>query len=163
MSHVATIEIEIKDLAALKQAAADLGLEFREGQKTCRRHSLVLGDIPAGFTKDEMSRCEHAISPGDEKLTYQEGPLAGRTYPVQPYEIGVSKRRDGKPGYILMWDDYCRGFGLMDKVGQNAQKLVQRYAVNVAKRAAAKQGYHCKEIAQKDGTIQLEATRRPGR
>ncbi len=44
MSHVATIEIQIKDLAALKQAAKDLGLEFRENQKTYRWYGYSVGD-----------------------------------------------------------------------------------------------------------------------
>ncbi len=37
MSHVSKIELEIKDLEALKAACQRLGVKFREGQKTRRK------------------------------------------------------------------------------------------------------------------------------
>jgi hypothetical protein len=164
MSHVATIEIEIKDLAALEAAAHDCGLVFKRNQKTYRWYGRSVGDypIPAGFTAEELGTCEHAIGFESDKGRPIEvdGEIVDFTCP--PYEIGVVPRRDGKPGYALLWDFFCGGFGLEAAVGVKAQKLVQRYAVQVAKRTAQKQGYACREAVKEDGTVQLELTRRAG-
>lgn len=164
MSHVATIEIQIKDLAALKQAAKDLGLEFRENQKTYRWYGYSVGDypLPAGFTEAELGKCEHALSLGDAHRTFTVG-SGTHNYGAPPYEVGITRRKDGKPGYVLLWDFWNHGLGLEDVVGKNAEKLVQRYAVNVAKNKVKAQGYAVTEARKQDGTVVLQAVRRPGR
>ena len=110
MSHVARIDMEIKDLTALKAAAKLLGMEFLEGQTTYRWYGRHVGDysLPEGFKASDLGKCEHAIGiPNDKKA----------------YEIGVVKRRDGKEGYTLLWDFWAGGYGLEAKVGKDGNKL----------------------------------------
>ena len=146
MSHVASIELEIKDLSALHRAAQTLGLEFRTGQKTYRWYGVSVGDfpLPEGFAAGELGQCEHALS-------VKDNPGA--------YEIGVVKRRDGKPGYTLLWDFFSGGYGLQDKVGINASKLKQRYQVEVFRREMAKKGMHVTERIDANGKLRVEAVK----
>ena len=44
MSHVTVIQIELKDLEALKFVCEQLGLEFREHQQTYRWYGTHIGD-----------------------------------------------------------------------------------------------------------------------
>ena len=69
MSHISKIEIEIQSLADLKEACRELGLEFRENQKTYRCY---------GATNEETGEgtCDHAIK-----------------VPKAKYEIGIVKKR----------------------------------------------------------------------
>ena len=146
MSHIATVDVHITDLAALKAACAALGLEFREGKQSFRWYGKVVGDapLPAGFTAAEMGQCESAISLRDNP---------------QAYEVGVVKRRDGKPGYTLMYDNWHGGFGLEAVIGAQAGKLRQQYAAQVAERQARKQGYRVSQSLQTDGSLRLVCTR----
>src|SRR5690349_5684210 len=128
MSHVATVEVHIQDLVALKAAAAALGLEFVEGQTTFKWYGQHVGDypLPKGFRVRDMGRCEHTIRlPNDPNA----------------YEVGVVRRRDGNPGYLLMYDFWQGGFGLEAAIGHQATKLKQRYAAEVAAKQARKQGF----------------------
>jgi hypothetical protein len=146
MSHVSTVEIEIKDVPALAAACSAMGLELVLDQKQYRWFGEHVGDypIPDGFTKDDLGRCEHAIRiPGDGKA----------------YEIGVVKRRDGKPGYVLMWDFWAGGYGLQDKVGKDCGRLAQEYAAQVAIKKAKLQGFNVQRKQLEDGRVQLVCVR----
>ena len=149
MSHVATVDVHITDLAALKAACEVLGLEFREGKQTFRWYGRVVGDapLPMGFTAAEMGQCEHAVG------------LYGQTDNPQAYEVGVVRRRDGKPGYTLMYDNWNGGFGLEEKIGRAAGKLKQQYAAQVAANQARKQGYRVSQSLQSDGSLRLVCMR----
>lgn len=122
MSHVSTIELEIKDLEALKAACQRLGYEFRAGQTTYRWYGRFVGDypLPAGYKVEDLGRCTHAIR-----------------VPGADYEIGVVTR-DGKT--TLLWDFFRPG-GLEAVIGQGGAKLKQVYAAEATKRAARKAGY----------------------
>lgn len=143
MSHVAQIDLEIRDLEALEAAARSLGLELVRGRTAYRWYGRHVGDypLPAGFTKDDLGRCDHAIRiPGDDRA----------------YEIGVVRRRDGRPGYVLLWDCWQGGYGLEERVGAGAARLKQAYALEAAKRAAWRAGHRVLgEIRKADGTIVL--------
>jgi hypothetical protein len=143
MSHVATIELEVRDLEALKAACQTLGLEFVAGQRTYRWYGRHIGDypLPRGFSVEDLGKCDHAIRvPGN----------------AQAYEIGVVKRRDGRPGYVLLWDFWLGGYGLQEKVGEGAHKLRQAYAVEAAKRAAKQAGHRfLGQSTRPDGTVIL--------
>jgi uncharacterized protein DUF1257 len=146
MSHVATIDIEIRDLDALQEACGRVGLELVRDQKTYRWYGVHAGDypVPAGFAVEDLGQCEHAVRiPGD----------AGA------YEIGVVKRRDGRPGYTLIWDFWCGGWGIEAKAGRDCNKLRQAYALVVAKRAALKQGFSVSEQRVADGSYVLRCAR----
>ena len=139
MSHVAKIEIEIRDLDALRAACTRLGFEFREDQKTYAWYGLWASDtpMPEGFQVEDMGKCEHAIR-----------------VPGASYEVGVVPRRDGRSGYTLMWDYYRYG-GLAEVLGQGAGKLKQAYGIEAARRAARRAGHSCIEQAREDGSVVL--------
>jgi hypothetical protein len=146
MSHIATVDVHVTDLAALKAACAELGIEFREGQQTFRWYGAYLGGypLPEGFTAADMGKCEHAIG------------IPGNTH---AYEVGVVRRRDGKPGYHLMYDFWRGGFGLEEQIGTQAGKLRQQYAAQVAANQARKQGYRVTQSLHADGSLRLVCTR----
>jgi hypothetical protein len=146
MSHVVSISLEISDLEALAAAAKSLGLELARGQTTYRWYGRSVGDypLPKGFTAVDMGKCEHALRiPNDPRA----------------YEIGVVRRRDGRPGYTLMWDFWQGGFGMEAKVGRNADRLKQAYATEVTRRYWKRKGYRVSETRKEDGTVVLRAVR----
>jgi hypothetical protein len=116
MSHVTVIKVEIKNLEALQQAAEAIGLEFRKNQKNYNWYGRSVGDypLPAGFTTEDLGKCDHALG-------IPNNPSA--------YEIGVVER-DGK--YLLVWDFWNGGFGLQDVVGNDCCNLTDKYAETVA-------------------------------
>lgn len=140
MSHVAKIEIEIKDLEALDAACRRIGCTLVRSQTSYAWFGRHVGDypLPEGFAVEELGRCEHAIK-----------------VPGASYEVGVVKRRDGRPGYTLLWDFWPSG-GLRAKLGADGCKLVQAYGVEAATRAARRQGYHVTETTKEDGTVVLK-------
>lgn len=143
MSHVAKIEVEIKDLAALKATAARLGLELMEGQTAYKWYGRSVGDtkLPEGFKANELGQCEHAIR------------VVGNP---NAYEIGVVRRRDGGEGYTLLWDSWSGGYGLVEKVGAKAEKLTQGYGVEVATRIAQRKGFRVvSSSVRQDGKVEL--------
>ena len=130
MSHVTKIDVELKDLEALNVACQELGLELRLHQTTYKWFGSYVGDssLPAGFTKKELGHCEHAI--------VVKG--AG----TSTYEIGLVTRRDGKPGFTLLKDDWQGGYGLLEKIGgKTAEKLLGEYKIQAALRLARKHGF----------------------
>ncbi len=143
MSHITEVDCEIRSLEALKRAAKKLGLTFYENQKTYRWYGRSVGNypLPQGFTTNDLGKCDHAIGiDGDD----------------QAYQIGIVGRRDGKDGYILHFDFWNRGYGIQDLVGDNASKLVDWYAAEVAKEEAESLGYSMvSEKVLEDGTIEL--------
>lgn len=140
MSHIAKIEIEVRDLDALEAACRRIGCEFVRAQLAYRWYGRSVGDypLPAGFSVEDLGKCEHAIQ-----------------VPGARYEIGVVTRRDSRPGYALLWDSYSAG-GLERVLGQSARKLVQAYGIEAATRAARRQGYSVTETVQPDGAVLLK-------
>ena len=61
MSHVSTINVEIRDLEALKEACKVLGLEFKEGQKTYKWFGRHVGDYC--FHPDTQILTENGLKP----------------------------------------------------------------------------------------------------
>lgn len=144
MSHVTTIELEIQDLEALKDTCKMMGLEFVANQQTFRWYGTHVGDypLPAGFNKSDMGKCQHAI-----RIPGKSG----------AYEIGVAKRRDGQPGYVLLWDFWMGGYGMQEKVGKDGGLLKQAYSIARAKREALKMGYKVQVKKQQNGNLKLRA------
>ena len=146
MSHVVTIEMQILDLKSLEKACEELGLEFVRGQETYRWYGTHVGDypIPQGFTQDDLGRCEHAIRvPGDNSA----------------YEIGVTKRRDGKPGWTLIYDFWGRQGRKIEKLaGSKCASVQQEYAAAVAIKKAGR-GYRVRRRKLENGTLQLTLTK----
>lgn len=146
MSHVSTIKIEIKDLESLKKACKTLGLNFVENKVSYKWFGTFVGDhpLPEGFTKEDLGKCDHAIQIEGNK---------------QAYEVGVVARKDGKPGYELLWDFWGGGYGLEEAIGKDGGKLVQNYSIEVATKAALMDGYAVTRYNKPDGRIFLEVTK----
>lgn len=154
MSHVATVELEFKDLECLKAAAVRCGLEFREGQKTFKWYGRFMNDyhgddaaVTRGYDPKDFGKCEHAIGvPGKSSA----------------YEIGLVRSNSGD-GWALLFDYWSGGHGLMEKVSSDQDKgrkgigkLAQAYAVEVAKKKLKKKGLVVTEKVV-DGKIRLVA------
>lgn len=146
MSHVVTLNVEIKDLAALRAAVARLGGELRVQSAYhtwITDHGRLYGDfapqLPLGFSVADIGKCEFAIC-----------------FPGVQYEIGVCARRDGMPGYCLLWDFYDGN--LVKAVGGvTADALIQAYHVELQIAGAYADGATCvRETRDVNGDILLE-------
>lgn len=149
MSHVATINLQIKDIDALKDACSELGLDFMEGQTRFKAHA----------NEGEGQGVIHAIRVGSDKLTELQSTNA-EINRRDIYEIGIcpaGKDREGneQPGFKMLWDTYCGGNGLMMAVGPNAGLLKQTYGKYVAMKSARKQGFSVTEQKLENGAIKL--------
>lgn len=103
--------------------------------------------MPSGFPGTEIGRCEHAVR------------VKGSS---DAYEVGVSRRRDGRPGYVLLFDQWTydeAGSALATAVGPNASRLKREYATVVARKQAIASGFTVQEQRQIDGSIRLRLTR----
>lgn len=146
MSHVATIELEIKDLGSLSAACEELGLEFKDGQKTFKWYGRWANDYAAenaayknGIDPKDYGKCEHAIAMKGNK---------------HAYEIGLCKVK-GKEGYILAFDFFAQQNNITRLAGgETLPKLRQLYAANVAAKAAKRAGW---------GNVKVEWNKQTGR
>lgn len=147
MSHVVNVDLQIKDLEALKKACELLGLEFRENQKTYRWYGHHVGDypLPQGFTKYDMGHCDHALR------------IKGQP---NAYEVGICKRRDGKPGYLMQFDFYAGGHGLMAAIGPAAVKISNEYSAAVAMKKLRAKGFRVSRKVTETGKIILQGVGR---
>lgn len=146
MSHVVAIEFRIRDLECLEKAAQSLGLEFHWGQTTHRWFNRFMNDypLPEGFKPEELGHCEHAISVPNN---------------ISAYEIGVVPAKDGD-GYVLLYDFWQGGYGLLDKIGQDANLLRQRYSVETVMKDRISQGYRVwEEVNPSTGRPRVVAER----
>jgi hypothetical protein len=148
VSHVTDLKLRIKDLLSLKRSAPALGMELVE-KKQFKWYGTHVGDypLPQGFKKEDMGHCEYVLRIKDN---------------AHAYEVGVCKARDGKGGYVLLYDFWAQGQGLMNVIGKSGEKLKQSYAVELAKRQMQtfqKDGFRMQQFKQKDGTILVKAVR----
>jgi hypothetical protein len=128
MSHVTAIDLEIKDIQALKLACEELGLNFKENQKTYRWYGKWVNDYRSGD-----AAFNHGIKPED----YGKGEHAVEV-PGSKYDIGV--HRSGE-GYKLAFDFWGTGKAIQEKVGKGGEKIKQLYAVHAATLAAKRKGW----------------------
>lgn len=156
MSHIATVEAEIKDLDSLGKAAESLGLELVRGQTTFKWFGSYMGDYKEyeqrlkelGIKPEDYGKCDHAIVvPGDKNA----------------YSIGVVER-DGR--FHLLWDHYASGYGLMQHVAADSDtkregvgKLMQGYSREVAMKQMRRKGYKVSQREGQNGAIQLVCRR----
>lgn len=159
MSHVASVEVTITDLNALKEACKALGWKFLEGQKTYRWYGTWVDDSPVPdhlfspaetariramsredrrkFMTDYLGKCDHAIS-----------------VPGAGYQIGLRSRGDGT--FSVAFDWYQQRTLLDALGGQKAPKLVQAYSSEKVKMDARRYGHIIEaEDRLADGTIRL--------
>eukprot|EP00913_Durusdinium_trenchii_P028456 g26684.t1 len=148
-AEAAVSNVDLKELrtndAIRSQACRRIGLELVRDQREYVWFGESVGDypLPEGFTEAELGQCDHAIRVGLDHEARRLNP--------DPYEIGVVKRRDGRPGYTLLWDFFSGGYGLEDVVGEECVKLRQSYALCAARRQAQLQGFRVQEVPLEDG------------
>lgn len=138
MSHIVTVEVEIRDLGCLERACRRLGLE-------------LVRDVSTFKSYQEGLSCQHKIRVHPEKKNAERA-----------YEIGLQS--NGKGGFNLAFDPFCRGLGLMDYVAadkgkQGVGKLIQGYGVEVARKRAKLEGFSVRESVSADGSIVLKLSK----
>jgi len=132
VSHIATLQLLIKDLSVLFSVARDLGLVVHEGQTTARFYGGA-----------QHTGCVHALAVPHNK---------------EAYEIGVMAVEGG---YQLALDLFAGGKGLTALVGNGAHKLLQGYALattmKTALRLRMQHGFNVKlQTTNAQGEIVLE-------
>lgn len=135
MSHVADVQMQIKDLPALKRAVETMGGTFIEGQRTFRWYGRFLNDWREGrsvaeraavnrVNPENFGKCEHAIA-----------------IPGCGYEIGVIKRADGQ-GFELIYDEFGEGRKLLEWLGGEKYSMIKsHYGAQVSSRELSRKGY----------------------
>jgi hypothetical protein len=140
MSHVVSIETQIHDLAALEAACAEMGLTFKRDQRTYAWFGRHVGDhpLPIGIRVEDLGHCSHAIGvPG--------------TY----WEIGLLKD-SSTGGYRMLFDFFgASGQSILNAIGSDGGKLLQRYGVVKATAEAEKKGFVATRTTNADGSIEL--------
>ena len=136
ISHVTKVDIEIRDLSALRTAGELCGLSLEMGQSTYRWFGQHVGDypMPAGMKQSDLGKCTHALS------------VTGDT---TAYEIGVVRQPNGT--FRLVWDFWQGGYGLQDKVGLDCKVLIGHYTILAARNAAKLQGWQT--MLQQNGNL----------
>jgi hypothetical protein len=137
VSHVTAVGVTIddSDLAALKDACAELGLEFRANQKTFNWYGRWVDDYHGadaayqqGIDPKTYGTCEHAIGvPGSSA-----------------YEVGLVRGPDGK--FRVVFDNWADGYGLCKKIGAHGEKLLQSFGKHKLLAAARAEGLQIESI-----------------
>lgn len=141
MSHIATVEIEFRDMDALAKACQRCGVELRTEQKTFRWYN------------DKVDACDAAIV-HPSKFAFEVGvhkTETGFRLSYDPHNRGKKYGSHTGPGMqdAIAFEDDIRGIG----------KLQQAYAVEVARKQAKRQGFSVREQVQADGRIKLTMSR----
>ncbi len=97
-------------------------------KEAAEKIGLVLHENQKTFKSYNNGHCDHALSVKNSTRN--------------TYEIGLVKNGDI---YEMRWDTWSGGYGLVDAVGNNCEKLINEYAKNVAlkeaRNFATKYGY----------------------
>ena len=160
MSHMTAIDLEITDLAALEEACKHLGLELVRGQRTWRWHGRWINDFHAqeaaydyGIKIEDYGRCaDHVIAIAEKE---------------DAYEVGVVRRHDGKPGWVLVYDCLGPGEAITKLIqGENdkgqfdrAGRLKQYYAVCKSMQQLKAKGFDCRIILKSNNHVQCVGRR----
>jgi hypothetical protein len=148
MSHVVSIQTQVHDLNAVKAACQELGLTFKENQKTIRWFGKWVNDYSAndaayklGISTDDYGKCDHAI----------EVPGSG-------YDVGLLK--DHKTGgYRLYFDFYANhGRKIQEAIGKNGEKFIQFYAAHKIAMESKLKGYFVQRKTEANGHLKLTIT-----
>jgi hypothetical protein len=131
MSHVVAIKTELKDLEAVKLACEEMGLTFKENQKSIRWFGQWVNDYSAadaayklGIDTKDYGKCDHAIS-----------------VPGSNYDVGLLHNAE-TGGYKIYFDFYgTNGKQIQKAIGVGGERLLQLYGVHKATIEAQKCGY----------------------
>jgi hypothetical protein len=149
---VASIDLVITDLDAIKRACDACGLEFMEGQKTFTWYGRWLDDWndPAraaamkGFDPKTYGQCEHAI----RRAGHKKG----------DYEMGLVPRRDGLPGWEVVVDFWGSGRYFSSKFGgPDMPELKNEYGAAMSERYWQSKGYITQRQRNAKQELQIHA------
>lgn len=146
MSHVVLCSnFVITDLESFKAACTELGLLFKENQKTYKWYGRWVNDYSkenAAYlqgvpTEDYGKNAVHVVSTKDNTA----------------YQIGLHKNPNGE-GFVMVYDFYGHYGSLLEKeVGKDANKLKDRYNVILAEKAAKRAGLKTKRTEEGDKIV----------
>ena len=151
MSHIAKVELQVMDLAALQEAAEKLGGEYLPNEKSWRWYGRFMNDYSG---QDAAYR--HGIKP-ERYGTADAGIIR---FAKATYDIGVYRvpGEDGK--YCLVFDNWQNGQGLETICGKNLAGLKERYGATVSTKMLVAKGFKVREERdQQTKRLRLVATR----
>lgn len=152
MSHVADVDLKITDLDAFKKACDALGLVVIEGQTTWKWFGQWMNDYSdpnraaasRGFAPEQFGHGDHAVRFKDA--------ASG------DYELGLVPRRDGGPGWELLYDNYASGTKFARQLGgPGLANLKDEYGAAVAETYWQKKGYTTRREMTADNKMQVIA------
>ena len=133
MSHICTVQCEIKDLAAAEEAAKALGCTVEHGTKPRYYGTQFQGG------GGESKPCDLVVK------------LPGK------YDLGIFKKDDGTYSFMCDNELLSGSFGRNDAgrtlMGENAGRFRQEYAAAVAMKAARKKGIAAFRKVREDGNV----------
>ncbi len=133
MSHVAKVQIEIRDLKILERACARAGLELVLGQKT----------FYGGYFERE---CTHAIKPASDAARAEYRRTAIDSEFEFPFGVVAKEKGGFELAFETMQSRFCDPFG---------NELKKSYAAVAAIEAARKNGFRIQERRLATGEIKL--------
>ena len=133
MSHIATVEVEFRDMDALAKACVKCGVELRQDQKTFRWYNNKVSACDAAIVHPNARAYQIGVHKTDTGLRIELDPFMGG-YGMQD---------------AVAFQDNKQGLG----------KLQQAYAIEVARKQAKKQGFSVREQVQADGRVKLTLSR----
>jgi hypothetical protein len=146
VSHVADVDIKIRDLDAAATAAKACGGELVIGQTTHRWFGQFMNDWnaqeAAANRRDPKTfgTCTHAI-----------------TFPGIDYEIGLCHEADGS--YTPVYDSWGSGQQIANRCGGlSLPKFKDEYAAAVSTRVLARKGFRVTRTTGTKGEIVLKAS-----
>ena len=159
MSHLTTCKSVLKNLDVIEKAALRLNGVLNRGQKKARMYSSGFVDDSFGwkefFEPKEAARI--AALPKNERIKIVNAEMSNFAHTVSlknaNYDVGLVDLKDGT--YKMRYDNYS-GDSLGRIMGPNAEKFMDAYGFEAAKKAARARGYATKETTNKQGQLQLE-------
>lgn len=153
MSHVvAHPEICFTDFDALASACEELGLEFRQGQKTWKYWGSWANDY-----HQADAAYKHGIKPEDYGKGVHAIAVKGDS---TAYEIGLVPSKDGN-GFIPVYDFYgSYGKKIQDKAGKDLEKLRGKYAEHGIRATAQREGKAVRKVVTPQGHTQMIVAQR---
>lgn len=148
MSHVAKSDLCLPaDLSVSQAVLKRLGCELMIGQTTWN----WFGE----FLNDWSDRTQAAALNGWKPEQFGHGAHAIRV-PGTTYEVGLIPRRDGQPGFELLYDAWGdEGRRIEQVLGVGCGKLKDEVNCEVASRHYARQGYRVKRTVDANGHLKL--------
>lgn len=154
MSHVvAHPNICFSDFDAIRSACDELGLEFREGQKTWKYWGSWANDY-----HQENAAYKHGIDPKDYGKGMHAISVKGDK---EAYEIGLVPNPKGDGSWMPVYDFYGEyGKRIQSKAGKDLEKLNSKYAEHAITNQAKKQGHAVRKVVAPNGHTQMIVTQR---